>query len=97
MAYADFSLRYPEKLKIVGVADPDKYRQKMVSEKFGFSEEFCFDSAEELEEVIRNVAGDVHREISEMNPIVDAHLTEQIHLLCYLRQTLGKTMVFVMV
>ena len=23
MAYADFSLRYPDKLKIVGVADPD--------------------------------------------------------------------------
>ena len=37
---------------------------------------FCFDSAEELEEVIRNVAGDVHREISEMNPIVDARLAD---------------------
>ena len=48
MAYADFSLRYPKKLKIVGVADPDKYRQKMVSEKFGFSKDFCFDSAEDL-------------------------------------------------
>ena len=51
MAYADFSLKYPEKLKIVGVADLDKHRQKMVSEKFGFSEEFCFDSAEELAKV----------------------------------------------
>ena len=51
MAYADFSLRYPEKLKIVGVADPDKFRQKMVSEKFGFSKEYCFDSAEDLAKV----------------------------------------------
>ncbi len=37
---------------------------------------FSFDSTEELEEVIRNVAGDVHREISEMNPIVDARLAD---------------------
>jgi hypothetical protein len=28
MAYADFSLRHPDMLKIVGVADPDKFRQK---------------------------------------------------------------------
>mgnify|MGYP002508421710 FL=1 len=51
MAYADFSLRHPDMLKIVGVADPDKFRQKMVSEKFGFSKEFCFDSAEDLAKV----------------------------------------------
>ena len=48
MAYADFSLRHPEQLKIVGVADPDEYRRKMVREKFGFSQEFCFASADEL-------------------------------------------------
>ena len=60
MAYADFSLRHPDKLKIVGVADPDKFRQKMVSEKFGFSKEFCFDSAEELAKVnvtVPNIVG----------------------------------------
>lgn len=48
MAYADFSLRHPEQLKIVGVADPDEYRRKMVREKFGFPQEFCFASADEL-------------------------------------------------
>ncbi len=48
MAYADFSLAHPDLLKIVGVADLDEYRRKMVMEKFGFSEEFCFDSAEAL-------------------------------------------------
>ena len=41
-------------------------------EKYGL----CFDSTEELEEIIRNVAGDVHREISELNPIVDARLAD---------------------
>ena len=37
---------------------------------------FSFDSKEELSEIIRNIAGDVHREISEMNPIVDARLKD---------------------
>lgn len=37
---------------------------------------FSFDSEEELSEIIRNIAGDVHREISEMNPIVDARLAD---------------------
>ncbi|MEF9921667.1 MAG: CpaF family protein [Anaerovoracaceae bacterium] len=34
----------------------------------------AFDSVEELEEIIRNIAAGVHREINEMNPIVDARL-----------------------
>lgn len=33
-----------------------------------------FSSREELEEVIRNIAASVHREINEMNPILDARL-----------------------
>lgn len=35
-----------------------------------------FDSSDELAEIIRNIAGDVHREISELNPIVDARLAD---------------------
>lgn len=35
-----------------------------------------FDSVEELEEVIRNIAGEVHREINERSPIVDARLPD---------------------
>lgn len=38
--------------------------------------EFCFDSTEELEEVMRNIVGEVHREINEKNPIVDARLPD---------------------
>lgn len=46
--YAKLALTNPELLKIVGVADPDKIRQKKAMEMFGFPEENCFDSAEEL-------------------------------------------------
>lgn len=35
-----------------------------------------FDSTAEMEEVMRNIAGQVHREINEMNPIVDARLPD---------------------
>lgn len=35
-----------------------------------------FDSTEELEEIIRNIAAAVHREINEMNPILDARLSD---------------------
>lgn len=35
-----------------------------------------FDSTEDLEELIRRIAGRVHREINELNPIVDARLSD---------------------
>lgn len=35
-----------------------------------------FQSIEELEEIIRRLAGKVHREINELNPIVDARLAD---------------------
>ena len=35
-----------------------------------------FDSTEDLEELIRRIAARVHREINEMNPIVDARLSD---------------------
>lgn len=35
-----------------------------------------FDSTESLEELIRRIAGKVHREINELNPIVDARLSD---------------------
>ena len=48
LLYASLALKDPQKLKIVGVADPIEQRRKLVAEKYGFSEEFCFESAEEL-------------------------------------------------
>lgn len=37
---------------------------------------FAFDSTEELEEVLRSIVSEVHREINEKNPIVDARLPD---------------------
>jgi pilus assembly protein CpaF len=47
-------------------------------ERFGNLErvESAFISTEELEEVIRRIAAKVHREINELNPIVDARLPD---------------------
>lgn len=36
----------------------------------------AFDSTEDLQELIRRIAGRVHREINELNPIVDARLSD---------------------
>ncbi|MBR0596363.1 CpaF family protein [Sinanaerobacter chloroacetimidivorans] len=38
--------------------------------------DICFETAEELEEIIRRIAAKVHREINELNPIVDARLDD---------------------
>ncbi|MBQ7637747.1 MAG: Gfo/Idh/MocA family oxidoreductase [Clostridia bacterium] len=46
--YADYSLTHPDKLKIVGIADPNPDRRKMCMEKYGFGEEYCFENADEL-------------------------------------------------
>ena len=35
-----------------------------------------FDSVEELEEILRNIAAQVHREINELQPVVDARLAD---------------------
>lgn len=48
LVYASLAKHNPDKLKIVGVADPIKQRQQIVAEMYGFSDEYCFDSAEEL-------------------------------------------------
>lgn len=44
--------------------------------------ELCFDSTEEVEEIMRNIAAFVHREINEMNPIVDARLADGSRVNC---------------
>lgn len=49
--YAQLAIESPDMLKIVGIADPNKDRQKKAMEMFGFGQEFCFNSAEELASV----------------------------------------------
>ena len=48
--YSELAKTNPELLKIVGVADPNPVRRKKAMEYFGFSEDMCFDSAQELAE-----------------------------------------------
>lgn len=53
-------------------------KDRIFYEKNGKIERYSlnFDTTEDLEEVIRNIAGSVHREINELNPIVDARLED---------------------
>ena len=46
--YADHMLKYPDELKIVGIADPDPERREMCRERYGFSAENCFEDADAL-------------------------------------------------
>ena len=46
--YSKLAKTNPEMLKIVGVADPNPIRRKKAMEEFGFSEDMCFENAEEL-------------------------------------------------
>ena len=46
--YAEEALKYPERLKIVGVADVNPVRRQKAMEVFGFPAEHCFESAAAL-------------------------------------------------
>ena len=46
--YANFALANPDKLKIVGIADPNPLRREWCRKTYGFSEENMFESAEAL-------------------------------------------------
>ena len=48
LVYSQLALTNPEQLKIVGVADPNPVRRKHCMETFGFGEDMCFESAQEL-------------------------------------------------
>ena len=46
--YGGYALKYPEKMKVIGVADPNLERRAWFADKFGFGREYCFETAEEL-------------------------------------------------
>lgn len=48
LVYSELAKTNPELLKIVGVADPNPIRRKKCMEYFGFSEDMCFETAQEL-------------------------------------------------
>ncbi len=48
ICYAKYSLKHPDELKIVGVADPNEYRRQQAMDLFGFGKDMCFESADDL-------------------------------------------------
>ncbi|MEN6303643.1 MAG: Gfo/Idh/MocA family oxidoreductase [Armatimonadia bacterium] len=50
VGYGSYSISHPDELKVVGVADPDPVRRKAAMDKFGFGEDMCFETAEQLAE-----------------------------------------------
>lgn len=48
LCYAEYAVKHPERLKIVGIAEPDDFRRNQVAKKFDIASEFCFSSAEKL-------------------------------------------------
>lgn len=51
LVYSQLAITNPDQLKIVGVADPNPVRRRICMEKFGFGEDMCFESAQELAKV----------------------------------------------
>jgi predicted dehydrogenase len=48
MIYASYAKKHPERLRIVGVADPDTERRRLAAALYGIPESQCFDSVEAL-------------------------------------------------
>ena len=48
LCYANYALKHPEEFKIVGVADPNEFRQNQAARIHGIPAENCFSTAEEL-------------------------------------------------
>ena len=46
--YSELAVTNPDMLRIVGVADPNPVRRQKAMEHFGFGEDMCFESADEL-------------------------------------------------
>ncbi len=46
--YGSFSLEEPDRLKVIGIVDPDPVRTKIMKEKFNVPEENCFTSVDEF-------------------------------------------------
>ncbi len=48
MKYASYAKEQPERLRIVGVADPNPLRRQQAAAMYGFGEDRCFESTEDL-------------------------------------------------
>lgn len=48
LLYASYALEHPDKLKVVGVVDPNPLRLKQAMDMFGFKEENCFKNLDDF-------------------------------------------------
>ncbi len=46
--YAEYSLKCPDKMQVVGIVDPDKIRNDIIRERYNVPEENCFASVDEF-------------------------------------------------
>jgi len=75
--YASYAEKRPDILSIVGVADPSPLRRRQAAERFGFGEDMCFASSDELAargrlaDVIINGTGDFQH-VPTTLPLLDA-------------------------
>ena len=46
--YASVSLKHPEKLKVVGIVDPDPVRRELMRNKYNVSSDNCFENVYEF-------------------------------------------------
>ncbi|MBR2337679.1 MAG: Gfo/Idh/MocA family oxidoreductase [Clostridia bacterium] len=46
--YGDYALDMPEEMEVIGVVDPNKYKQGIAKERYGLSDSQLFDSLEEF-------------------------------------------------
>ena len=51
MVYANYALMYPERLKVVGVVEPDPLRRQMTAERFHIPSHYQFESVMQLVEI----------------------------------------------
>lgn len=77
LTYSALSMTDPDKLEIVGVADPDKNRRESIAEMFDIPQEHIFSSAEELakaekfaDAVINGTMDQIH--VSASLPLLEA-------------------------
>ena len=77
LTYASYAEQHPDELKIVGVADLIELRRKTTAARFGFSQEMCFETAEEL--AARGLLADCiingtmdHQHVPTSLPLLDA-------------------------
>ncbi len=77
IVYADYALKHPDELAIVGVADPSPLRRRLTAERFNLAPEQCYESAEQLAAVPKRADAVIngtmdHQHVPTCLPLIDA-------------------------